>query len=92
MREALNWTPANGDARRQLFNFAAAFQEPINPLPVTISRTKWRSLLRNVCVALGNTGDASALPHLQKAAKDSEPLIVEHARWATERIQSKELP
>jgi epoxyqueuosine reductase len=45
-------------------------------------RTKRRGLLRNVCVALGNTGDASALPALQKAAADSEPLIAEHARWA----------
>jgi epoxyqueuosine reductase len=54
-----------------------------------ILRTKHRGLLRNICVALGNIGDASALPHLQKAAKDSEPLIVEHAQWAVERIQSK---
>jgi epoxyqueuosine reductase QueG len=92
MREAQDRTPANGDAWRQLFNFAAAFQEPINPLPVTISRTIWRSLLRNVCVALGTTGDASALLHLQKVAKDSEPLIAEHARWAVERIRGKKLP
>jgi epoxyqueuosine reductase len=52
-----------------------------------ILRTKRRGLLRNVCVALGNTGDASALPHLQKAASDPEPLIAEHARWAMERIE-----
>src|ERR1700690_721315 len=37
-------------------------------------RTKRRGFLRNVCVALGNVGDASALPHLQKAAHDPEPL------------------
>jgi len=49
-------------------------------------------LLRNVCVALGTTGDASALLHLQKVAKDSEPLIAEHARWAVERIRGKKLP
>jgi epoxyqueuosine reductase len=53
-----------------------------------ILRTKRRGLLRNVCVALGNTGDVSALPALQKAAEDSEPLIAEHARWAIERISS----
>ena len=92
MREAQDRTPTNCDARRQPFKFAAAFQEPINTLTVTILRTKRRGLLRNVCVALGNTGDASALPHLQKAAKDSEPLIAEHARWALEQIQSRELP
>jgi epoxyqueuosine reductase len=51
-----------------------------------ILRTKRRGLLRNVCVALGNAGDASALPHLQKAARDPEPLIAEHASWAMGRI------
>jgi epoxyqueuosine reductase len=50
-------------------------------------RTKCRGLLRNVCVALGNVGDDSALPHLQKAAGDAEPLIAEHARWAMEQIE-----
>jgi epoxyqueuosine reductase len=54
-----------------------------------ILRTKRRGLLRNICVALGNTSDASALPHLRKAAGGSDPLIAEHARWAIERIQGK---
>jgi epoxyqueuosine reductase len=54
-----------------------------------VIRTKRRGLLRNVCVALGNVGDASALPALEKAASDSEPLIAEHARWAIERINAR---
>jgi len=54
-----------------------------------ILRTKRRGLLRNVCVALGNIGDASALPHLSRAAEDPEPLIAEHARWAIDQIQSR---
>jgi epoxyqueuosine reductase len=54
-----------------------------------ILRTKRRGLLRNVCVALGNAGDASALPALQKAARDSEPLIAEHAHWAIEQIAAR---
>jgi len=54
-----------------------------------ILRTKRRGLLRNVCVALGNVGDVSALPALERAAQDAEPLIAEHARWAMERISSK---
>jgi len=57
-----------------------------------ILRTKRRGLLRNVCVALGNTGDASALPALQKAVQDPEPLIAEHARWAVAQIQTKSGP
>jgi len=55
-----------------------------------ILRTKRRGLLRNVCVALGNAGDKSALPALQKAAKDSEALIAEHARWAVDQIHGKQ--
>ena len=54
-----------------------------------ILRTKRRGLLRNVCVALGNIGDASAPPALEKAALDAEPLIAEHARWALTEIQSR---
>jgi epoxyqueuosine reductase len=52
-------------------------------------RAKRRGLLRNVCVALGNTGDAGALPALERAAQDPEPLIAEHAAWAVERIRQQ---
>jgi epoxyqueuosine reductase len=52
-------------------------------------RTKRRGLLRNVSVALGNIGDASALRALEKAAKDPEELIAEHATWAIVQIQSR---
>ncbi|HTV41801.1 MAG TPA: tRNA epoxyqueuosine(34) reductase QueG [Candidatus Sulfotelmatobacter sp.] len=54
-----------------------------------ILRTKRRGLLRNVCVALGNVGDISALPALGKASHDSEPLISEHAHWAIGRINER---
>ena len=53
-----------------------------------ILRTKRRGFLRNVCVALGNTGGDSALPALKKASNDHEPLIAEHARWAIGQIES----
>ncbi len=54
-------------------------------------RTKRRGVLRNVCVALGNVGDPTALPALEKAALDKEPLITEHARWAIEEIRQREI-
>ena len=54
-----------------------------------ILRTKRRGLLRNVCVALGNTGDKSALPALEKATRDAGPLIAEHAHWAIGQIESR---
>ena len=45
-----------------------------------------------MCVALGNLGDAAALPALQRAAADHEPLIAEHARWAVEQIRGGDAP
>lgn len=51
-----------------------------------ILRAKRRGFLRNVCVALGNTGTADDLPALHQAAHDPEPLIREHAAWAVEKI------
>jgi epoxyqueuosine reductase len=53
-------------------------------------RAKRRGFLRNVCVALGNVGEASALPALARAATDAEPLIAEHARWAMGQVKKKE--
>jgi epoxyqueuosine reductase len=53
-----------------------------------ILRAKRRGLLRNICVALGNSGDPAALPALERAARDPEPLIAEHAQWAVRAISN----
>ncbi len=53
-------------------------------------RAKRRGLLRNVCVALGNTADRAALPALARAARDPESLIAEHAGWAIARIEGRD--
>src|SRR5438067_6367297 len=54
-----------------------------------INRIKRRGFLRNVCVALGNAGDVSDLPALERAEADPEPLIAEHAGWAIEQITAR---
>jgi len=54
-----------------------------------IKRIKRRGLLRNVCVALGNTGTPENVPALECAARDSEPLVREHAEWALGRIAER---
>jgi epoxyqueuosine reductase len=46
-----------------------------------------RYLRRNVAVALGNTGNKKALPSLEIAAKDEDPLVRSHAVWAIEKIK-----
>src|SRR5437773_3104716 len=55
-----------------------------------IRRTKRRGLLRNVCVALGNSGDPQAVPALIRALHDDEPLVRGHAAWALGRIGGEE--
>ncbi|MDZ4815773.1 MAG: tRNA epoxyqueuosine(34) reductase QueG [Verrucomicrobiota bacterium] len=54
-----------------------------------IKRIKRRGLLRNVCVVLGNVGDSTSLPALQQASADTDPLVVEHALWAIQRIKQR---
>ncbi len=54
-----------------------------------IQRIKLNGLRRNVCVALGNVGDASTLPALQRAADEFETLVAEHAHWACRQIESR---
>jgi len=54
-----------------------------------IKRIKRARFLRNVCVALGNTGTADDLTALQRAAADPDPLVSEHAAWAIARIRSR---
>jgi len=66
----------------------AGFKSRFAGTPVL--RAKRRGLLRNVCVALGNVGNVSALPHLQKATKDSELLIAGHAQWAIGQIETRQ--
>jgi epoxyqueuosine reductase len=41
---------------------------------------------RNVAVALGNWGSESAVPVLDTALRDPEPLVRHHAAWALGRI------
>jgi len=54
-----------------------------------IQRAKRRGYLRNIAVVLGNLGDMHALPVLQNALNDEEPLIREHATWAIEQIKTR---
>lgn len=53
-----------------------------------IKRTKRRGLLRNVCVALGNSGDRTAVPALCEALHHEEALVRGHAAWALGQLGS----
>jgi epoxyqueuosine reductase len=49
-------------------------------------RTRRSGLLRNVCIALGNTADRGSVTALARALGDAEPLIRGHAAWALGRL------
>ena len=52
-----------------------------------VKRAKRRGLLRNVAVALGNTGNPDAVAPLARSIEtESEPLIRSHAAWALGQI------
>ena len=51
-----------------------------------VRRAKRRGFLRNVAVALGNSGSPEAVPALAAALLDDEPLVRGHAAWALGRI------
>ncbi len=65
----------------------AGFKDLFRGSPIL--RAKRRGFLRNVCVALGNTGSRDDLPALHAAAEDPEPLVREHAAWAIKQILQK---
>ena len=64
-----------------------AFNQRFKRTP--IQRAKRRGYLRNIAVVLGNIGDMHALPVLQNALNDEEPMIKEHATWAIEQINKR---
>lgn len=53
-----------------------------------IKRITRSRFLRNVAVALGNSGDRAALPALERARHDPDPLIREHVVWAIAQLSS----
>lgn len=83
-------TPAHArPALRDLLNLdAEGFRAMFRGTAVT--RTKRRGLLRNVAVALGNSGDPDSVPALGLALIDDEPLVRGHAAWALGEIGGAE--
>jgi epoxyqueuosine reductase len=51
-----------------------------------VKRAKHTGFLRNVAVALGNSNDPAAIPVLERALGNEEPLVRAHAAWALGRL------
>jgi epoxyqueuosine reductase len=51
-----------------------------------VSRTKYGGFLRNVAVAMGNSGLAKFREPLRRLAASEDSLVAEHARWALQQL------
>ena len=51
-----------------------------------VRRAGYEGLLRNVAVALGNSGSPRARPHLERLAAHDSALVREHAAWGLARL------
>jgi epoxyqueuosine reductase len=60
------------------------FRNLFRGTPVT--RAKYRGFVRNVAVAMGNSGLAKFRAPLEKMADSDDSLIAEHARWALTKL------
>ncbi len=51
-----------------------------------IQRAKYAGFLRNVALAMGNSGQAKFSEPLERLAQSSNEMVAEHARWALEKL------
>src|SRR5438874_3324479 len=62
------------------------FQHTFHRSPV--KRAKYSGLRRNVTVAMGNSGQQSFRPQLEKLAASEDAVVAEHARWALAKLDT----
>ena len=55
-----------------------------------IKRTKWLGFIRNVVVAMGNSGDSKMIPELKYLLSSKYPMIHRHTIWALRKIGTSE--
>ena len=55
-----------------------------------LKRTKQRGLLRNVAVAMGNSGQKEFKSALAEMAESDDPLVREHAQWGLEKLKNRQ--
>jgi Uncharacterized Fe-S protein len=54
-----------------------------------VKRAKRRGFLRNIMVAIGNSGSKDLVPCTKKLLKDKEPLVRAHAAWALWKLEGE---
>ena len=105
-RERIETQNSNAEVRHSLLSPEIAWLASLSPQDFSavfrrsaVKRAKWRGLVRNACVALGNSGitrDHAAHPGivrlLERLALSDDPLISDHARWALARLSGSDRP
>jgi epoxyqueuosine reductase len=54
-----------------------------------IERTRRKRMLRNVAIAMGNSGEPNFLPQLETWAAESDPVLADAATWAIQKIRNE---
>jgi epoxyqueuosine reductase len=89
---------SSSSTRQELINPALSWLASLTPEEFNqqfrrspIKRTKRNGLLRNVAIAMGNSGQPEYLPQLEVWAANEidDPILAEAARWAIERLMGK---
>lgn len=55
-----------------------------------VKRAKRGGFIRNVLVAMGNSGNKRFIPHVKRLLKDADPLVRAHAVWALWKLEGKD--
>jgi epoxyqueuosine reductase len=82
-----------GDRPPPLEKLASIRESEFNELfrASPIRRARYAGFLRNVAVAMGNTGNPKLRPALEKLAGHADELVREHAQWAIEKIMEPQM-
>ncbi len=64
------------------------FRETFRRNPV--KRSKYRGLMRNVAIAIGNSGNWNLRSIAERLARSEDPLIAEHGQWALNTLQANQ--
>jgi epoxyqueuosine reductase len=66
------------------------FREKFRGSP--LKRAKHSGLRRNALIAIGNSGEQSLLPVVERASQDPDPVVAEAAQWAKSLLDKTGMP
>jgi epoxyqueuosine reductase len=97
--------PLQIEAEKQLGTAFSLFNPPLEALASLseedfhrlfarspLKRAKYRGWLRNLCVAIGNSGDRRFARWLKRVRKRPDPIVREHAEWALAKVTGSRSP